>query len=106
MGSRKWDRVLDSLLSGSPVEWIAFLAVASAILAAIWAVARYRASLRGDADPAAADSLLVRQVRELRDRGEVSDSEYRSLKGRLRPSAEDPSVGGAAGGRDRKGPAD
>ena len=99
MGSRKWDRILDSLLSGSPVEWIAFLVVAFAILGSIWAVARYRASLRGDADPAAAESLLVRQVRELRDRGEVSENEYRSLKSRLRPSAEDPSVGG----RDRGG---
>jgi hypothetical protein len=81
--SRNLNRVFEALLSGSPTEWIVFLAAATGIAVAVWAVARFRASLRGDADPAAADAHLVRLARELRDRGEVSEDEYRSLKGRF-----------------------
>lgn len=82
--NRDWGRVIDSLVSGSPAEWLGFVLVVAAIAVAIAAVTRYRASLRGDADPAAADARLVRHVREMRDRGEVSEDEYRSLKGRIR----------------------
>jgi hypothetical protein len=71
------------------------------IAVAVWAVARFRASLRDDADPAAAESHLLRHVRDLRERGDVSEEEYRSLKGRLGPPADgDPPVGRAAGGRE------
>ena len=67
--SRNLSRVIDGLLSGSPGEWIAFVAVATGIALAAWGVARFRASLRGDADPAVADARLVSLARELRDRG-------------------------------------
>lgn len=98
---RDWGRIVDSLLSGSPAEWLGFTAALVAIAVAIIAVTRYRASLRGDADPAAAKALLVRHVREMRDRGEVSEDEYRSLKGRLRrPIGGD--VSGLSVGQTRK----
>jgi len=87
--SRNWSRIFDSLLGGSPWEWIGFLVVLILIGLAIVVVSRYRASLRDDADPAAADALLVRRVRELRDRGEVSEDEYRSLRGRIRRAGGD-----------------
>ena len=96
---RDLERILDGLLSGSPVDWIVFVALVVAIGVAVWGVGRYRASLRGDADPAAADALLVRQVREMRDRGQVSEEEYRSLKGRVKPLGET-SPGAATGPTD------
>ena len=81
--SRDLARVLEGLLGGSWIEWTVFIVAVVAIAGAAWAVSRYRASLRGDADPAEADAVLVRHVREMRDRGEVSENEYRSLKGRI-----------------------
>ena len=68
--NRNLNRIFDALLSGSPTEWIVFVGLLVAIAVASWAVLRYRASLHGDADPAADDALLVRRVRELRDSGE------------------------------------
>jgi hypothetical protein len=102
--NRNLHRIFDALLSGSPTEWIVFVVVLATIAVATWAVLRYRASLRDDADPAADDALLVHRVRELRDSGDVSDSEYRSVKSRLRPLAGDTSVGGATGLGERGGP--
>lgn len=102
--NRNLNRIFDALLSGSPTEWIVFVGVLVAIAVASWAVLRYRASLHGDADPAADDALLVRRVRELRDSGDVSDSEYRSVRNRLRPLAGDTSVGGTAGLGERGDP--
>ena len=87
--NRNWSRIVDSLLSGSPAEWVGFLVVVVLVGVAIHLVSRYRASLRGDADPAAADAVLVRRVREMRDRGEVSEDEYRSLRGRIRRAGGD-----------------
>lgn len=93
--NRNLDRIVDALWSGSPTEWIMFIAVSTVIAGAIWALSRYRLSLRGDADPAAADVLLVRHVRELRDSGAVSEDEYRSLKYRLSPPTDETSRGSA-----------
>jgi hypothetical protein len=92
------------LLSGSPTEWIVFVVVLVTIAVAIWAVLRYRASLHGDADPAADNAFLARRIRELRDSGDVSDSEYRSVRNRLRPLAGDTSVSGANGLGERGSP--
>jgi len=86
--NRNWTRILESLSSGSPTEWIVFMAVLLGLAGAIWALTRYRLSLRGDADPAAEDVRLVRHIRDLRDQGEVSEDEYRSLKYRLGRPAE------------------
>lgn len=93
--NRKLERIVDALWSGSPTEWIVFIAVSTVIAGAIWALSRYRLSLRGDADPAAADALLVRHVRDLRDSGAVSEDEYRSLKCRLSPPTDETSRGTA-----------
>jgi len=102
--NRNLNRIFEALLSGSPTEWIVFVVVLVTIAVASWAVLRYRASLHGDADPAADDALLVRRVRELRDSGDVSDSEYRSVRNRLRPLAGDTSVSDATGLGERGGP--
>jgi hypothetical protein len=83
--SRDLERLLKGLFGGSWIEWAAFVTAVVVIAGAAWAVSRYRASLHGDADPAAAETNLVRHVREMRDRGEVSESEYRSLKSRIAP---------------------
>ena len=85
----KWNRVAEGLLSGSIAEWVGFIAVVVAIAGAVWIVARYRESLHGDTDPAETDAELIRRIREMRDRGEVSETEFRSLKSQLRPSESD-----------------
>lgn len=102
--NRNLNRIFDALLSGSPTEWIVFVVAVVTIAVAVWAILRYRASLRDDSDPAVEDAVLARRIRELRDSGDVSDSEYRSVRNRLRPLAGDTSVGGIAGTGERGGP--
>ena len=102
----KWDRVFAKFLEGSPGQWAGFVAAVIAISVAVWWVARYRASLRDDADPAAADAQLALRLRELREGGQVSEAEYRKVRSRLAPPTGQtgpgvPPAGDAAGGRDR-----
>ena len=102
--NRKWERIVDALASGSPAEWIVFVVLTAVIVGAIVALTRYRSSLRGDADPAADDVLLVRHVRDLRDGGVVSEAEYRSLKSRLSPTTDETSHGAAGSDRGNQQP--
>ena len=85
-GKADVSRVVSYLLDGTPGQWIGFFVLIGVIGTGLWWVIRYRASLHGDSDPAAADALLVRHLREMRHSGEMSDEEYRSLKSRLRPT--------------------
>ena len=81
-------RIVEHLLDGTPTEWIGFIVLVAGIAGAVWCVARYRASLRDDADHEVADHLLAKHVRELHERGEVTTQEYRSLKQRVNLRAE------------------
>ena len=76
-------RILEHLLQGSLWEWAGLIGFVVLIGSAIWWINRYQASLRGGVDPAENDALLVRHLREMKERGEVSEEEYRSLKSRL-----------------------
>lgn len=49
----------------------------------IWLILRVRIWYRGDTDAMTGDELLLVSVKELRRLGDVSEEEYRSIKGRL-----------------------
>ena len=102
----KFEQIFDRFQEGTATEWAVFVIAALAIVGAVWALIRFRSSLHGDADPAAEDVLLVRHVRELRDSGAVSEEEYRSLKKRLAPTADETSSGAPRRDRDNEPVAD
>ena len=81
--SGRLDGVLWKLLEGSPEEWAKFAVGLIVIGFLFWLVVRMSGQLRGDATPSASDQFLLTQFRELRQEGDLSEEEYRSIKGRL-----------------------
>ena len=60
-----------------------FVGLAVVILVAIWLIVRIRSWSRDGEDPAAADHQMLSHLADLRREGNLSDEEYRSIKGRL-----------------------
>lgn len=54
-----------------------------AILVGIWLVASIRSRYRGHEDPAAQSQQMLTHMRDLYRQGDLSEEEYRSIKGRL-----------------------
>lgn len=70
-----WDK-----LTGSAWQ---FVALGLVVLVAVWLVVRIRAWSRDDEDPAAAEHQMLSHLADLRREGNLSEEEYRSIKGRL-----------------------
>lgn len=77
------DSLLWKFLEASPTDWLIFFLSLVAIIAACWTIIRVTTWFRDDADPAEGDQRLLMQFRELHRQGDLSDEEYRSIKGRL-----------------------
>ena len=81
------ESLLGDLLSGSSRKllvgfcWMIALIVLISVL--IWLVVRVRTRYRGDEDLTAADQSMLLQLGDLRRQGDLSEAEYRSIKGRL-----------------------
>ena len=81
------ESLLEDLLSGSSREllvvfgWMVALIVLISVL--IWLVVRVRTRFRGDEDLTAVDRSMLLQLGDLCRQGDLSESEYRSIKGRL-----------------------
>ena len=63
------------------LEIAAFLAVVLAI--SVWLIVRIRARYWGLEDPTAAEGEMLLRLSELRREGQLTEEEYRSIKGRL-----------------------
>lgn len=68
------------LLSVSAWTWIGLIV---AILVLAWIVVRVRAWYRDDEDHAENARRLLSEIQEMYDEGELSQEEFRSIKGRL-----------------------
>ena len=68
------------LMQASLWEWIGIIVLTAL---AAWLIFRIRAWFRGGEDPAADDHGMLMQISELRRQGDLSEEEYRSIKGRL-----------------------
>ncbi|MEP3477931.1 MAG: hypothetical protein ABJZ55_01670 [Fuerstiella sp.] len=67
-----------------PVDsWWFFGSVLTALVVAIALVIRFVSSKTDDIDPVEVDRQMLSSVRELTRTGEITDDEYRSIKGRL-----------------------
>ncbi len=92
--ARQEDTTLWKLLDGSPKEWFWFLGGLAGLAAVLWAFVRFVAWMRDDEDTAAAEQMMLTEIGEMHRGGDLSQEEYRSIKGRLLERLED-SVGSA-----------
>lgn len=83
MPKRRSEDALWKLLDGSPDEWLKFIGAFLALGAMIWLIVRIKTWLQGGEDPAEGDQSLLMQFSELHREGELTEEEYRSIKGRL-----------------------
>jgi uncharacterized membrane protein len=79
------------VLSASVWTWIGLI-VAIVVLA--WIVVRARAWYRDDEDHAENAQRLLSEIQEMYDEGELSQEEFRSIKGRLTKQKDRASSGG------------
>lgn len=64
----------------SVLSWLLLFGMLAAL---IWAIVWIKARYGGHEDPAVADHQMLSQLGELRRQGDLSEEEYRSIKGRL-----------------------
>lgn len=81
--AQQQDDILWNLLDGSPVEWGWFVGGLAGLAAVLWAFTRFAAWVRDDEDTAATGQMMLTDINELHRGGDLSDEEYRSIKGRL-----------------------
>lgn len=70
--------------------WLPVIGFLLAIAVAAWVILRIRARYRDHADSTAVERQMLLQMGELRRGGDLSDEEYRSIKGRLIQRLDDP----------------
>lgn len=87
--AQQQDDILWNLLDGSPVEWGWFVGGLAGLAAVLWAFTRFAAWVRDDEDTAATGQMMLTDINELHRGGDLSDEEYRSIKGRLMEQLEE-----------------
>ena len=65
-------------------------AVLAAFVVLIWGIVRIRSLFRDDDDPAAVDQSMLLGLGDLHRQGDLSESEYRSIKSQLIQRMQDP----------------
>ena len=71
------------LLHLPDVGWWQFLAATGCLVVLIWAIVRLIASVNEDVDPAEADREMLQAINDLRREGDLTEVEFRSIKGQL-----------------------
>ena len=71
------------LLHLPDIGWLPFLAAAGCLVVLIWAIVRLIANVNEDVDPAEADREMLQAINDLRREGDLTEVEFRSIKGQL-----------------------
>ena len=64
-------------------SWVTFAAVLVVLIIFIWVVARLVTRMSEDSDPAETDRQMLTAINDLRRKGDLSQEEFRSIKGQL-----------------------
>ena len=72
--------IISKILSATLWEWLVLVVV---LIVLIRLVMWIKASLREDDDPSSVDHQMLVEITELQRQGEITETEYRSIKGRL-----------------------
>ncbi|MFK7818040.1 MAG: hypothetical protein AB8G99_04945 [Planctomycetaceae bacterium] len=81
--ARQKDSLLWKLMDASPKEWGWFVGGLAGLVVVLWAFARFIAWMRDDEDTTATEQLMLTEIGDLHRGGDLTDEEYRSIKGRL-----------------------
>jgi hypothetical protein len=72
-----------NLLQLPDFTWWQFLFAAACLVVLIWSIVRFVSRVHEDVDPAECDQDMLNAISELRRQGDLSEDEYRSIKGQL-----------------------
>ncbi|MCA9012157.1 MAG: hypothetical protein KDB01_20535, partial [Planctomycetaceae bacterium] len=61
--------------------WWQFLFAAACLIVLIWSIVRFVSRVHEDVDPAESDQEMLKAISELRRQGDLTEDEYRSIKG-------------------------
>ena len=78
--NRGWQALVWRFLDRSILQWILLILLISILT---WLIFRVRSWFREDEDRAAEDHEMLLQFRDLRRQGDLSEAEYRSIKGQF-----------------------
>ena len=71
------------LLQLPDISWIPLLIAASCLVVVIWAIVRLVSRVNEDVDPAEADREMLLALNDLRREGDLTEDEFRSIKGQI-----------------------
>ncbi|MBL4885216.1 MAG: hypothetical protein JKY95_11860 [Planctomycetaceae bacterium] len=74
------DSILSKILTATLWQWLVLIIV---VVILVRLVMRIKAGLREDDDTSSVDNKMLVEITELQRRGEITGSEFRSIKGRL-----------------------
>jgi uncharacterized membrane protein len=63
-------------------SWLPLLIAAVVLVLLIWAILRILSKMNEDVDPAEADREMLQALRDLRREGDLSEDEFRSIRGK------------------------
>jgi hypothetical protein len=81
--ARQKDSLLWKLLDASPKEWGWFFGGLVGLTVVLWAFSKFISWMRDDEDATATEQLMLTEIGDLHRGGDLTEEEYRSIKGRL-----------------------
>lgn len=82
-GIQSKSQLISDLMKGSVLEWIGFLTCLIAVVVLIWLVVRVRTWLQDDAGSAVGETEIWNQLQVLKQQGQLSEEEVRSINSRM-----------------------
>jgi hypothetical protein len=64
-------------------SWLPLLIAAVILILLIWAILKFLSKMHEDVDPAEADREMLQALRDLRREGDLTEDEFRSIRGKL-----------------------
>ena len=71
------------LLQLPDISWVPLLIAAACLIVVVWAIVRLVSRVNEDVDPAEADREMLQALNDLRREGDLTDDEFRSIKGQI-----------------------
>ena len=71
------------LLQLPDISWVPLLIAAACLIVVVWAIVRLVSRVNEDVDPAEADREMLMALNDLRREGDLTEDEFRSIKGQI-----------------------
>ena len=71
------------LLQLPDISWVPLLIAVACLVVVVWAIVRLVSRVNEDVDPAEADREMLQALNDLRREGDLTEDEFRSIKGQI-----------------------